>query len=204
MPYYEVLCLASGRLARQELSDLLRKTCRAFMDQGGIVTRIAPMGANGFGPRKLAYRIRKNQVSYETGFFVNVCAFATPDILTEVERRLKLDERVLRHKTLKKTLKHMAEDSPDMDEQIEDTGLTENDPEFAMRKFVEEHSREFPDGQRFEDRQRPEQTDREQSVRAVMENLKAATMQEAGDPGLRWLSDAKLQDPSFCPRTGPK
>eukprot|EP00171_Calliarthron_tuberculosum_P017277 IDg17277t1 len=100
MPYYEVLCLAHGRLGRKELGDLLRKTCLAFMEQGGIVTRLTAMGADGYGARKLAYRIRQNQTNYDTGFYVNVCAFATPDALNEVDRRLKLDERVLRHKTL--------------------------------------------------------------------------------------------------------
>lgn len=137
------------------------------MDQGGIVTRIAPMGADGYGPRKLAYRIRKNQVSYETGFFVNVCAFATPQILAEVDRRLKLDERVLRHRTLKKTLVEMAAPVPDMDEKIEDSGLAEDDPETAIRRFVEEHRRQFPDGLRFNEKDNGD---------------------KVSNPGLRWLA----------------
>ena len=93
MPYYEVLCLASGRLSRNELTSVLHKACRAFMDNGGTVTRLAPLGADGNGPRKLGYRIRQNQVSYETAFFVNVCAFSSPATIVEVSRQLHIDDR---------------------------------------------------------------------------------------------------------------
>lgn len=148
------------------------------MDQGGIVTRVAPMGADGYGPRKLAYRIRKNQVSYETGFFVNVCAFATPQMLAEVDRRLKLDERVLRHKTLKKSLSEMASPVPDMDEEIEDANIAEDDPETAMRRFVEEHRRQFPDGLRFHEKDNGERVQNQ---------------------GLRWLAGQSKGD---TPRPG--
>lgn len=147
MPYYELLCLASGKLNRAELGSVITKTCRAFMDNGGVVTRIVPMGATGYGPRELAYPIRLNQVSYKTAFCVNVCAFSSPAALNEVNRQLKIDERILRHLSIRKTIEDSVKNIPDVDEippikrQLDPT-----DPDFALRKFLEEYDREFPDG----------------------------------------------------------
>ncbi len=149
MPYYEVLCLAHGRLGRRELGDVVKMACRTFMEQGGIVTRVNAMGADGYGPRKLAYRIRRNQTNYDHGFFVNVCAFATPDALQEVHRRLRLDERVLRHKTLRLPLAASLADPPVMDEPITRSGVDESDPAHALRALVEQHARDFPEGFSF-------------------------------------------------------
>ena len=146
MPYYEVLCLAHGRLTRTELKDVLKKTCEVFMNQGGIVTRLNAMGADGYGPRKLAYRIRQNQTNYDHGFFVNVSAFATPSILSEVDRQLKLDERILRHKTLRLPLTASLAEVPEMDAVITRSGVDESDPSQALRSLIEQHAKDFPDG----------------------------------------------------------
>lgn len=147
MPYYELLCLANGRLGRAELGDLLKKTCRAFMENGATVTRISPLGATGHGPRKLAYRIRQNQQTYDSGFYVNVCAFSSPQALAEVSRQLKIDERVIRHLPLKRSFKDAIEPIPDVDQVPPPTGGSDpNDPEFALRKFMAEYEQEFPKG----------------------------------------------------------
>lgn len=142
------------------------------------MTRLTAMGADGHGPRKLAYRIRKNQVNHKTGFYVNVGAFATPEALAEVDRRLKLDERVLRHKTLKLPLKSAIVAPPDMDEKLTKSTFNESDPQYALRTLIEQNARDYPDGFQFA----PEEEDfaNEGAVRT--------------DPGLQWLSDKTRKD----------
>lgn len=147
MPYYELICLASGKLGRAELKNLILKTCRTFMDNGATISRIAPLGATGQGPRELAYRIRRNQVTHKTGFYINFCAFASPETLAEVNRVLKIDERVLRHIALRRRIMEAIKPIPDIDAAPPaERGLDPNDPEYAMRKFMIEYEREFPDG----------------------------------------------------------
>lgn len=211
MPYYEVLCLASGKLGRAELADLLRKTCKAFMDNGASLTRISPLGATGHGPRELAYSIRQNQVTYKTGFYVNVCAFASPEALTEVNRQLKIDERVLRHLAIKKSFRDAVQPIPHIDQAPPiESSLDPNDPDYALRKFMSEYEREFPDGNLNRAKDGGESTadslggEPESSgsaVRSVLASLKASSqeMQKRQKPGLGWLSD--LKDSSDTPRS---
>lgn len=111
------------------------------------MTRLVPLGANGNGPRKLAYRIRRNQVSYDTGFYINVCAFASPATLNEVSRQLKIDERVLRHAVYKRSLLDCMRRIPDVDDvpNIART-LDPTDADFELHKFIGEFQQEFPHG----------------------------------------------------------
>lgn len=176
------------------------------MDNGAIITRVEPFGADGYGPRKLAYRIRKNQVNYTTAFYVNVCAFATPQTLTEVERRLKLDERVLRHLTVRKSLEAATKPLPDIDRVLQTSNLDESDPQFALQKFLTEYARENPDGTKFtaeEDTERvSDDIDDNLALKAVIENLRAATPQQGEeDTGFKWIVDHDPQRPSGPGRT---
>lgn len=211
MPYYELLCLASGKLNRKELGDVLRKTCRSFMDNGGTVTRMVPLGADGHGPRKLAYRIRLNQVSYHTGFYVTFCAFASPKTLDEVRRQLKIDERVLRHVAFRRRISDALVPLADVnDEPPSRSTVTMGDPQYELFKFIEEYQRDFPDG--FSSGEIPggvapmpplqleegAMVDKDQdSVHEIVDQLRAtsADIGEA-ETGLAWLSKkSKTSDP---------
>lgn len=146
MPYYEVLCLASGKLGRKELGSLIHKACRAFMDNGATVTRIRSLGATGHGPRDLAYPIRINQVSYHNGFYVNVCAFASPSALAEVNRQLKIDERVLRHLAIRKPITDAAKPIPEIDQPLPARRQqNQSKPEYELQTFLAEYDREYGD-----------------------------------------------------------
>lgn len=208
MPYYEVLCLASGRLARAELGDVMKKTCRAFMDNGATVTRISPLGATGNGPRTLAYRIRQNQQTYTTGFYFNVCAFSSPKALAEVNRQLFIDERVLRHLPLKRTFEDAVNPIPDIDEvPPRPVGSDPNDPEYALRKFMADYEKEFPDGSSYhagdsEERSIKSSDDDssipvDKAVQSVLESLKASaeSSKTKSSTGLDWLSGLKKDPP---------
>lgn len=206
MPYYEVLCLASGKLGRKELGSVLHKTCRAFMDNGATVTRISPLGATGNGPRDLAYRIRINQVSHHKGFFVNVCAFASPTALAEVERQLKIDERVLRHIAIRKRTMDAVKPIPDIDQPPPlKAAVTKNDPEHALRQFLVEHEQDLAvkEYEQTAEKKTEVLADDQQTpafrggqngkMDEVVASLKAWSQAEkpTSDPSLNWLSDLK-------------
>lgn len=147
MPYYEVLCLAQGRLTRRELGDLATRTARAFMSHGGVVTRLHAVGAAGAGPRPLAYTVRRAQVSHAAGFYFCVCAFASPAALAEVTRRLRLDEAVLRALPVRKNPTDAAAPPPDAGRRLPGSGAVRGDPAFELHQFLDEYDRRFPDGQ---------------------------------------------------------
>lgn len=208
MPYYEVLCLANGRLNRLELSEVLRKACRAFMDNGGTVTRIVPLGADGNGPRKLAYRIRQNQVSHHTAFFVNICAFSSPATLMEVNRQLGIDERVLRHLAVRRPIEACMRQLPDPNDRVPKSDISDpSDPDYTLRKFMEEYERDFPDGVSFtvgDDNYHPVSTEEQnstnpdKSVEQVVARLKGSARgpKDNSSPGLAWLSKLDKPDSS--------
>jgi len=50
-----------------------------------------------WGRRRLAYTIRFNSIDYRDGFYAVIHFSARPDRLTELERELKLDTRVIRY-----------------------------------------------------------------------------------------------------------
>lgn len=147
MPYYELLCLANGKLKRAELASVLHKTCRAFMDNGGTVSRLVPLGADGNGPRQLAYKIRQNQVTHEHAFFVSVCAFSSPAAAKEVSRQLHIDERVLRHCLFRRPLMDSLRRMPDVgDIPPISPDADPSDSDYELQKFIQEFRRDFPDG----------------------------------------------------------
>lgn len=211
MPYYEVLCLAKGRLTRRQLGDLATRTARAFMSQGGVVTRLHALGGTGDGPRPLAYTIRRAQVSHTTGFYFNVCAFASPGALREVCRRLSLDEDVLRSLPVRKHPTEAAAAPPSADRRLPDSGTARGDPAFELHQFLSEYDRQFPDGQVVEpasddsDVLMERQAGDDAALQAVISNLRATAdaATEGGrsqdpeaattsttaksDPGLGWL-----------------
>lgn len=218
MPYYEVLCLAQGRLARRDLSALTARTVRSIISLGGVVTRMQAVGSSGRGARPLAYTIRRAQVSHDTGFYLSVCAFASPAALAEVLRRLRLDEAVLRVLPVRKAATDAAAAPPDAARALGGTAVAEGDPSHALHQFLAEYEARFPDGQALDAAERGgggalgggqggrrERAAGDSAVRNVIDNLEAATnarksidaAREAsslsgaggGKQGLGWLLD---------------
>jgi ribosomal protein S6 len=203
MPYYEVLVLAPGKLTRRQLGDVVTRTVRAFMSLGGVVTRLHPLGATGYGARKLAYPIRKGQEKFTTGYYVNICAFSSPATLKEVCRRLRLDESVLRLLPVKRPLDYAAAPPPDTEYTLPEAEGDPNDPSFALRELVREFERENPDGKTIVASEGNlddvDSVEDDPSVQAVFKNLQAVSTAAAArdkrspkgeaseDSGLQWL-----------------
>ncbi len=88
MPLYECVVIARQDLSTQQANALI-KTCESIIeDQQGTVGK-----AEYWGLRQLAYRIRKNR----KGHYALLNIDAPSDAVHELERRLRLNEDVLRH-----------------------------------------------------------------------------------------------------------
>lgn len=211
MPYYELLCLAKSHLKRKELGDVLRKACRAFMDNGGTVTRLVPLGAEGNGPRKLAYKIRQNQVTHQHAFFVNICAFSSAAAVNEVSRQMKIDERILRHGVFRRPLLDSLLPIPDVNKKPEiSRSVGDGDPDHELQKFLQEYQREFPLGlnipqvlandnsiQIENDSGFVTNLNQKDSVSDILAELKASSPQPSnGKDDLGWVSKLKTPDPN--------
>lgn len=211
MPYYELLCLAKSHLKRKELGDVLRKACRAFMDHGGTITRLVPLGAQGDGPRKLAYKIRQNQVTHEHAFFVNICAFSSTAAVAEVSRQLKIDERILRHGVFRRPLLDSLLPIPDADLKPNITrAVGDGDPDYELQKFLQEYRRDHPLGlnvleaptndnltQTEDESKFVEDFSQNDSVSDILAELKASSPHSsAGKDDFTWMSKLKKPDPS--------
>lgn len=179
MPYYELMCIAKGHLSRRELGDLITKTARNIMSEGSVVTRIYALGANGYGPRKLAYPIRQNQVNHKTGYLFNICTFASPSTLKEISRKLGINESVLRFLAVRKDIMDAVAPPLDMDCELPPTSSDPDDPEHEMREFIRDYEKKFPEGQSIvaeeDERNLEERVKNDEMVQAVMNNLQSTT-----------------------------
>ncbi len=92
MPLYECVLIARQDLSVQQ-ADALIKNCQTVIEeQQGTVGK-----AEYWGLRQLAYRIRKNR----KGHYALLNIDAPADAVHELERRLRLNEDVLRYLVIK-------------------------------------------------------------------------------------------------------
>ncbi len=92
MPLYECVLIARQDLSMQQ-ADALIKNCKTVIEeQEGTVGK-----TEYWGLRQLAYRIRKNR----KGHYALLNIDAPASAIHELERRLRLNEDVLRHLVIK-------------------------------------------------------------------------------------------------------
>lgn len=92
MRNYESLYIVHPDVAGDELTAVVEKFQTVLTDQGAEIHKL-----DNWGARKLAYPINK----VERGCYVQTLFRAEPAIIAEFERRLRLDEKVLRFLTVR-------------------------------------------------------------------------------------------------------
>lgn len=92
MRNYESLYIIHPDVVGDELTAMVEKFQGVLTDQGAEIHKL-----DNWGVRKLAYPIKK----VERGCYVQTYFQADPQIITEFERRLRLDENVLRFLTIR-------------------------------------------------------------------------------------------------------
>ncbi len=92
MRNYEALYIVHPEVVADELTALVDKFQAVLTDQNAEIHKL-----DNWGVRKLAYPINK----VERGCYVQTLFRAEPQVIAEFERRLRLDEKVLRFLTVR-------------------------------------------------------------------------------------------------------
>ena len=96
MPLYNITAIARAGSPQAEVHGLLSKMSKIVLDRGGVVA-----GISNWGFQDLAYRMKSRQEFHTRGRFMQMKLVASPDALKELERNMKLDERLLRWMIIK-------------------------------------------------------------------------------------------------------
>jgi small subunit ribosomal protein S6 len=92
MKRYETIYVANPNLEDDALEEVVAKFSDIIEKKKGSIVKI-----DDWGKRKLAYEVKR----FDKGHYVllDFCGF--PEVLTELERNLKLDDRILKYMTVK-------------------------------------------------------------------------------------------------------
>lgn len=91
MRTYEHIFIVHPEVVGDEYAALLDKFKTILTEQGANILKV-----DEWGPRKLAYPIKKQA----RGSYVLMVFDAAPKVITEFERRLRLDEKVMKFQTV--------------------------------------------------------------------------------------------------------
>ncbi|MGP8051322.1 MAG: 30S ribosomal protein S6 [Desulfobaccales bacterium] len=94
MRRYESVWVVNGDLPDEEIKSTIDKFSRILSTSGGVLVRLEE-----WGRRKLAYRIQ----GVTRGHYVMVDYAGTPATVKELERNYRIDDRLIRSHTAKKS-----------------------------------------------------------------------------------------------------
>lgn len=114
MRNYESLYIVHPDLVGDELTAVVDKFEKVLSDQQAEILKI-----DNWGVKKLAYPIKK----VARGNYIQILFSAGPEVVAEYERRLRLDEQILRFLTVRLDQKL----SLDTEEQAADSARRDND-----------------------------------------------------------------------------
>jgi len=92
---YELMAILLPELADDDLTAALDRVSSYITDQDGTIKEI--LQDSPWGRRRLAYTIRFNGQDYRDGYYAIWHFDLVPNKMTDVERELKLDTRVIRY-----------------------------------------------------------------------------------------------------------
>lgn len=94
MRRYESVWVVNGDLAEEEVKATIDKFSRIITTQGGTL-----VGMEEWGHKKLAFKIKGTT----RGYYVLVDYAGTPATVKELERNYRIDDRIIRYLTSKKS-----------------------------------------------------------------------------------------------------
>lgn len=92
---YELMTIFVPELADEDLTVQLDRTSGYITNVGGTIKEV--LNDSPWGRRRLAYSIRFNSEDFRDGFYAVYHFDLHPAAMTDVERELKLDTRVMRY-----------------------------------------------------------------------------------------------------------
>ncbi|MBN1480471.1 30S ribosomal protein S6 [candidate division KSB1 bacterium] len=156
MRKYETIVVIDSLLKADEIDSIINKYERFISANGGQIESI-----ERWGKKRLAYEIKKRQY----GYYILIRFDGPPTMIKTLEREYRLNESLLRYKTLllqKNEIRMLSE--TDKDEQTKETAIeTPADP---AEKKPEITSAEDP----------PEKTEDQEAIAATPDDEQAATV----------------------------
>lgn len=92
---YELMIVLVPEMADDDASTAVDTVLGYITQQNGTINRTST--DSPWGRRRLAYSIRHEGTDYRDGFYVLTYFSALPDAVSEIERELKLDTKVIRY-----------------------------------------------------------------------------------------------------------
>jgi small subunit ribosomal protein S6 len=92
MRHYETIIIVSPTLADDRYAEVIEKVKNIIQRQKGVIVKVEE-----WGQQRLAYPIKK----FEKGFYVLLNHCGGSGTISELERDLKLDDRILKYQTVK-------------------------------------------------------------------------------------------------------
>ena len=137
MRYYETLYLINPNLADDDYGDVVTKFSGIIEKNGGVVIKL-----DEWGKKTLAYAFKK----FDKGYYVLLQYCGDPGIVAELQRAMKVDERILQYQTVKlsdeadpEALKAGAEKKDEESEQTKAAGEVSSEEESESKKDQEEN-----------------------------------------------------------------
>lgn len=92
MRHYETIYIMHPNLSDEDHQEGIEKCNRLIDKQKGVIIK-----TQDWGKQRMAYKVKKSIY----GCYVRVDFCADPGAITELERALKLDDRILKYQTVK-------------------------------------------------------------------------------------------------------
>ena len=92
MRRYETIYIVNPNLDDEALKEVVTKFSDLIKKQKGSIIKI-----DEWGKRKMAYEVKR----FDKGHYVLLDFCGLPEMVTELERNLKLDDRILKYSTVK-------------------------------------------------------------------------------------------------------
>ena len=92
MRHYEIIYIVNPNLNEDDYHEIMKKFNDLIENQKGIIVK-----TQEWGKQRMAYAIRK----FYNGYYVVINFCADPGVTFELERNLKLDDRILKFQTVK-------------------------------------------------------------------------------------------------------
>ncbi len=124
MRHYETTFILRPNIGEEQFSEIIQRTSDIITSANGVI-----IDTDIWGTKKLAYEIDKETL----GYYVVLNYAAPGDIISEIERIFRLDERVLRFLTIK------------IAQQIDQDGINKAKEQFSVsekEETVEDNSTE--------------------------------------------------------------
>ena len=90
--FYEMTYILNPVLDEEKFSEIVENVNKLITDNGGEVSEVEEWGV-----KKLAYDIDNKG----TGYYVNLYFTATPNVIEQVEKNMRIHDDIMRYLTLK-------------------------------------------------------------------------------------------------------